>query len=153
MIIKYIKGDLLESDEGIIAHSGNIKGGFGSGVAGAIAKKYPEAREDYLAQYGRLTLGDNIYSYVDDMERLIIHMLCQPSYGYDGKKYVSYDAIDTSIKKLNGAAEIGNWRSIAFPLIGTKLGGGKWSIISTIIETNAKFFQPIVYSLDGVIPE
>jgi O-acetyl-ADP-ribose deacetylase (regulator of RNase III) len=53
---------------------------------------------------------------------------------------------------INNLAKIAKWRSVAFPLIGTGLGGGRWDVISAIIEANAKDFQPIVYSLDGVVP-
>jgi hypothetical protein len=38
-------------------------------------------------------------------------------------------------------------------LIGSGLAGGKWARISSIIETESKNFTPVVYLLDGVIPE
>ena len=37
---------------------------------------------------------------------------------------------------------------IAFPIIGASLGGGKWDIISAIIETELTNIQPYVYIID-----
>jgi hypothetical protein len=42
---------------------------------------------------------------------------------------------------------------IALPLLGAGLAQGKWSIISQIIEDEATDFQPIVYLMDGLIPD
>ena len=40
-----VKGDLLSVTEGVIAHGVNCRGAFGSGVAGAIARKFPWVRD------------------------------------------------------------------------------------------------------------
>ena len=48
-MIHYVKGDVLESREQIVAHGVNCTGHFGSGVAGAIKRKKPYIREQYLS--------------------------------------------------------------------------------------------------------
>jgi len=37
-MLNYIKGDVLDTNRSIIAHSCNNSGGYGSGVAGTIAR-------------------------------------------------------------------------------------------------------------------
>jgi hypothetical protein len=39
------------------------------------------------------------------------------------------------------------------PLIGAGLAQGKWSIISQIIEEEMTDVQPVVYLIDGIIPD
>ena len=156
MKIIYKTGDLLESGEKIIAHSCNIKGGFGSGVAGAIAKKYPHVKKSYmhLYNYGGATLGHiQIVDPLASEDVMVINMFCQPDFGYDGKRYVSYDAVDLALAKLDARAEVNCWNQIAFPLFGTHLGGGRWPVLAALLELHSKHFQPIVYTLDGKIPE
>ena len=43
-MIHYAKGDLFDTDHQIIAHGCNCRGGYGAGIAGQMAKKYPKAR-------------------------------------------------------------------------------------------------------------
>lgn len=146
--IVYIKGDLLESDESIIIHGCNIKGGFGSGVAGAIKNRYPKCRQTYLAAFnnGELTMG-GIVPYYDEVDnRLILNAITQPEYGYDGQKYVDYDAIRTAM--ILADETIGVGQRLAMPKIGAGLGGGDWNIISEIIEQCVINNTPIVYVID-----
>ena len=160
MQIIYKTGDLLEFGERFIAHSCNIAGGFGSGVAGAIAKKYPSVRTEYLDLYnhGSMNLGDIQICQPYNTNLRIINMFCQPNYGYDGKRYVSYDAVDLALAQLDECSEglevlQGSRINIAFPLFGTHLGGGRWPILAALLEMHSNNFQPIVYTLDGKIPE
>jgi len=156
MEILYKTGDLFESGEPVIAHSCNCAGGFGTGVAGAIAAKYPEVKKAYLHMYnyGGAVLG-RVQGVQTEIQGgpMILNMFCQKAYGYDGAKYISYDALDTAIRFMDAKALAMHWSAIAFPLIGTKRGGGRWPIIARILETHSINFQPIVYTEDGKIPE
>jgi O-acetyl-ADP-ribose deacetylase (regulator of RNase III) len=178
MKIIYKTGDLFKNNEKIIVHSCNILGGFGSGVAGVIAKLYPEVREEYIKEFNtnKLKLGSILWTKTKDGFVEIGNMMCQPTVkgmrglSHWGERHVSYDAVDDAFANLDdemrGKADFGktfkevinsknevNLFSVAMPLIGSALGGGSWSIISSIIEYRSKNFQPIVYTLDGKIPE
>lgn len=145
--ILYIKGDLLESSEHIVLHGCNNKGGFGSGFAGAVRSKYPECYTTYRAAFeqGKLSMGGIIVHHDALDDRYILNAITQPAYGYDGKKYVDYEAIKAAMIL---ADEITTTGRIAMPKIGAGLGGGDWDIISNIIETCVIINQPVVYTLD-----
>lgn len=54
--INYVKGNVLDDLESyteptFLIHVCNDCGGFGSGVAGAIAKRYPHVRDEYMNWY------------------------------------------------------------------------------------------------------
>lgn len=166
MKIIYKTGDLFANKEPIIVHSCNIQGGFGSGVAGVIARLYPESRQTYIEafQKGELELGKTIWSQTNT-GIFIGHMICQPTMGgpdadktHDrvNTRHVSYDAVDKAMRDLSfdfsKRADQKNQTNIAMPLIGSALGGGSWAVIAAIIEHRSKHFQPIVYTLDGNIP-
>ena len=44
-VIKEIQKDITTVEEGVVLHGCNCSGGFGSGVAGAIRKKWPDVYE------------------------------------------------------------------------------------------------------------
>lgn len=97
---------MFEGDEKLICHSCNILGGFGSGVAGEIARRYPYVRKAYLKSFnlGQLKLGAlQFVKKTDDFDdnSIICNMMCQPTYGGPGTRHVSYDAVDIAIKTLN----------------------------------------------------
>lgn len=147
--IKYKKGDILKALEtheiDIMGHGVNCQNGFGSGIAGQIAKKYPAIkREFHLAHdnfdYG---LGDCQLCCVEEgME--IANCYTQSNYGYDGKKYVSYDAIESSLKELHKHAK--RYRlTVGLPKIGCGLAGGNWNIVESIINEVFNDMEVTVY--------
>ena len=148
MKIQYIKGDLLKSNEPVIAHGCNAQGVMRSGIAKAIRAKHPIAYEDYVETYsdlgGYLPLGGVIKSYCAKHNRWILNIISQQDYGRDSNViYVSYEAIRMAIKKINTY----NFDRVAFPLIGAGLANGNWDTISSIIESEANF-TPVVYILE-----
>lgn len=148
MKIIYKTGNLLDATEPAIVHGCNAQGVMGSGVAKAIRDKWPEVYETYRLHHvtRRLWLGSVIR--VRTPEFVILNAITQHQYGRDGSKYVSYDAVAEAFSRIN---EMGDG-PVALPLIGAGLGGGKWSILSAIIEAECTSVQPVVYTLDGVIP-
>ena len=46
-MIRYVKGDITESNCDIICHQVNCRGAMNSGVAKAIREKWPEVYEQY----------------------------------------------------------------------------------------------------------
>ena len=68
-MVKLIKGNVFESNADIIAHGCNTMGGFGSGVAGQMAKIYPEVRQAYMSKYEKDGLWDRFNSSQQIMAR------------------------------------------------------------------------------------
>ncbi len=153
MNIIYKEGNLLDAPEVFIAHGCNAQGKFRSGVAGQIRDKYPLAYEKYMGMPKGL---GQVGFVVIDNTRVIINCITQQYYGYDGKKYVSYEALEHAVDCINSMAKGSQllrghcgfpeaMTTVAFPLIGAGLAGGQWEMIANIIENRAVFFQPVVY--------
>lgn len=154
MKIEYRTGDLfLDKDANHVIHCCNNKGRARSGFAGAVRLHYPKAFEDYERKFESigLTLGEIIVHEADN--RTLYHMIGQDNYGYDGKKYASYDAIALGFMTMDQLAATGLFDKLYMPALGAVLAGGRWSIIEAIIEEHSKHYQPIVYLLDGKKPE
>lgn len=170
MKIRYVTGNLLSADETVIVHGCNARGAYASGVAGVIRREWPFAYDAYRKAYGDRKCdffpGEVIWAFdVDgDMTRIVGNLITQHDYGQEpGRVYVSYDAVRMAFRTVNdfiastqdGIVQIANITplgAVAMPLIGTKLGGGLWEIISEIIERESTCFEPVVYTLDGKIP-
>jgi O-acetyl-ADP-ribose deacetylase (regulator of RNase III) len=135
-MVKLIKGNLFESDADIIAHGVNCVGGFRSGIAGQIAKLYPEVKEQYLKQHeiDGWKLGD--VQFVPTMDGTIIaNCATQKEYYPRDKVHADYYAIRSCMEQVKFFAQLGNQKnSIAIPKIGCGLAGGDWKIVSRILE-------------------
>lgn len=139
---------------------------MGSGVAKVLFERYPSIRVNYLAWYAAAQknkepfLGEIAYN--PNHPHHVINAITQRGYGYDGKLYADYEAIESCFKKLNAEAErrnaapnalYGVMHAVAMPLIGCGLAGGSWPVVSEIIERTSLNYQPVVYALDGIVPE
>ena len=143
MKIEYHTGDLFQCSETIICHGCNARGKMGSGVAKIIRERFPEAYHYYTHEHQEfgLKLGE-IYC-IETNEKIIINAITQAGYGYDGKQYTSYKAIESCVRQMSKKY---HGQRIAMPMIGAGLGGGDWDVISQIIEEDSTF-QPVVYKL------
>ena len=148
--IKYIKGDLLKSNEKIILHGVNTEGVMGAGIARAIKDMYPFAFNTYREEFeaGNLQLGRFHLARAHGHEGpTIINAVTQTLRSRrECLKPVSYDAIDQIFHDLNNLST----DRIAMPMIGAGLGGGDWNVISAIIERRAENYEPVVYILPGM---
>lgn len=149
MILK--RGNLFDTKCRLIAHGVNCMGGFGSGVAGQIARLYPFVREEYLRKFKEdgWKLGD--VQFVDLLNGVdheayqwrefttIANCATQFSYGRSGK-HVNYAALGVCLDKLMLYAKDNNV-SLAIPKIGCGLGGGDWRDVSSIIEEREALYE------------
>jgi O-acetyl-ADP-ribose deacetylase (regulator of RNase III) len=141
-MIAYLKGDLLESNVDYICHQVNCRGRMGSGIALRIRKKFPEVYRVYSERYEdalrvlrspEQMLGSADIVQIPGTNQHVVNMYSQRSYGYDGKCYTSYKAFKFILQELK--KDIPTDCTIGFPKgIGCGLGGGKWTIISKLIE-------------------
>lgn len=121
----------------IIVHGCNAQGRMGSGFAKELRERYPFAYQEYKTVHESegLKLGSTVY-YMANYNLVIANAITQEFYGYDGEKYISYDAIDTVFKDMNEfIAQTGRVTHLHFPKLGADLGGGNWDVISQIIDT------------------
>jgi len=141
MIKEYIKGSILDAPQKYIAHGVNCQNVMGSGVARVLFKEYPQVKVNYHRDCSyresknctkQKYLGHWHVGYAESPNgKMIFNLFTQEYYGYDNKKYVSYDALYDVFRSLKKQ----NWiNEIAIPKIGCGLAGGNWDIVSRIID-------------------
>lgn len=141
-MITYIKGDLLASDADFICHGVNCVGGFGSGVAGQIAKKFPHVKHAYLQKFGSdgWELGEVQFvkiNYRSDRPQTnamqyIVNCATQQEYYPRDRVHADYEAIEKCMNIVKQFAT--EKQTIALPLIGCGLAGGSWNIVEKILN-------------------
>jgi O-acetyl-ADP-ribose deacetylase (regulator of RNase III) len=126
-MLSYIRRNVVDVKMGIIAHGVNCNGALGSGVAGALRRKWPEVYYNFKSQpTGRRMLGEVRFVHINDMPGLIVaNCYTQESYGRDGKRYASLDAIEKALSKVFDYADMYDWW-VFMPRIGCGLGGLDW---------------------------
>lgn len=145
-MITYVKGDLLDAVEPVIAHGCNNKYVMRSGVARDIRTKWPEAYKVYK-EATVLTMGDIIPIFNCKSDKWVINAITQDGYGRDGKKYVCYDAVARCFKAINTFCGEMGYDIIAIPKIGAGLGGGNWDVIEEVILSKMTDTDVKVYVL------
>jgi O-acetyl-ADP-ribose deacetylase (regulator of RNase III) len=133
-MVHYVKGDLLTSDCQYICHQVNCQKKMGSGIAKQIREKWLAAYEIYMTEAKPEILGQIRFAFLrgNIPIQCVVHMFAQEYYGYDGRRYTSYDAFWTCLGEIH--ARVPKGKTIAFPqYIGCVRGGAKWNIIYTMI--------------------
>lgn len=149
--------DALEAgDINVLAHGVNCAGGFGSGIAGELARRFPLAKEGYMNNYtsGRWKLGHiQEVSIKNPVSCVILNCATQLNYGRDGRKYTDEAKV---ADVLSRAAEYCRTRDrkLGFPFIGAGLGGAdKDAVFLEMINIfNSKLYQDLdayLYILDA----
>lgn len=138
-----VYGDLIAlAEQGqfdFIVHGCNLHGTMGSGIARAIADRYPQALEaDRASMHLPHRLGTFTSVKVPGNELdhfVIINGYTQENYGTD-KRQVDYDAVRNVFRLIRSefSKELEAGAFIGYPLIGADRGGGDWEIISEIID-------------------
>lgn len=135
--------DITTVDFGVIAHGCNCSDGFGTGVAGAIKKKWPVVAERYheLMAGGNLSLLGSCQLVELDPDRLYIaNCFTQKFYGYNGGKFADIKAIMSSLEKAFRFADF-YCLPLYMPKIGCGRGGLKWEDIQPLINQMAEKYR------------
>lgn len=142
----YVHGDILDLQQGAIAHGCNCRGAFGGGVAGAIRSKYPQV----YAAFAENGIGEHLLGTtqaVDITDNLtIINCYTQLNFGGYGPNAI-VAALERSIY---AAAEIASgvygYDHLALPKIGSGLGGLDWDTeVAPVIQKIANSFGDLKF--------
>lgn len=163
--MKTIKGDLIKlAEEGkfnMIVHGANCFHTMKSGIAGQLAKKYPqvlEADRENSIHGDREKLGSWSECAIDTdtrMQRFVV-INAYTQYTFSREKDVfEYDAFQKFLNTFSKYARkytLSYWRRlhIGFPMIGAGLAGGDWNRISKMIE---KFAEDVKDYADVTVVE
>ena len=164
-MINFRNGNLLDADVEYICHQVNCQGRMGSGIAKSIRERWPVVYDEYRAKFDEMEeklievcgswesqvdisdvlLGDVQLVRVGD-NKTVVNLFAQQYYGYDGKRYTSYDGFWTCLGKIRETVPIG--AKIGFPdHIGCGLGGANWEVICTMIEEALNDYDVYIYKL------
>lgn len=143
-MIHYVQGDVTEAPHQVIAHGVNCTGHFGSGVAGAIKRRHPYVREQYLS-LDKHVLGT--CQFVEYRGQIWVNAHTQQDKGYDGRQYADLTAIGYCLSEIADYMEANNLTTIAMPKIGCGLGGLKWEQVSILVEGLLEKQEVFIYEL------
>lgn len=135
---KIVYGDLIgmgrRGDFDVIVHGANCQKKMGKGFALQVAKNFPEAFHADLARTDSAQdrLGDISFAKCSTpvASVYVVNAYTQLRYGRQGV-FVDIDAVCSSMTKVQ--QEFSGMR-IAYPMIGSGLAGGDWSVIEKIID-------------------
>lgn len=144
--MKIIKQNLLDIQEGIIAHSVNCSGVMGKGIALDIRKKYPVVYDEFIKFSKPNIYTPNLLGFCQIVKvspiLSIANLFTQVYYGkstpYMSICHACYSSIGEAVKQL---LEIGktNNHPIYIPRISSMNAGGNWEVIQLIIKDVEKF--------------
>ena len=160
----YLLGDIVNIQKkykiDYIVHQVNCQGKMGSGVAKRIKDEYPIVYKNYMAKCLSAENPENVYTTIQlvplydnytegGWNPQCCNFFSQFDYGYDGKRYTSYDAFWICLNRLKQCVPKDS--SIAFPAnIGCGLGGANWNIIlQMIIEVLGKDYEIYIVDYNG----
>lgn len=159
-----VQGDITQATENVIVHVVNCQGVMGSGVAAALKERFPglfSAYRQHWEEHGKENaLGTCcLYHHVEPDGRIITiaNLFAQKYYGYDGKRYMSYDALLTALEDMKQQAETwysehggnGNMVTYALPyLMGSHRAGGNWDIVMAMVKSVIGMNNTTIYRLN-----
>ena len=151
MSVYYKTGDLLKSDCTYLCHQVNCQARMGSGIAKSIKERWSAVYDMYMQVAAPNMLGhiQTVFVQGDNISvQGIINMFGQEYYGYDGKRYTSYDAFWSCLGEIKDKVKKGS--KIGFPAkIGCGLGGANWEVIKTMIEQAlGADYEVYIYTLE-----
>lgn len=136
--IRLVYGDAtnpMGSPPWIIAHIVNDRArAWHGGFAASLRKRYPEAQEDFIRQRtsGKSRLGENFVTELAP-DRAVVSMVAQAGYGPSKNPRLRYEALGVCLGQLATEAEKRGAR-VHMPRIGTGQAGGRWSVVSGLID-------------------
>jgi len=127
------RGNIFNSETGVVAHGVNIHGVMGAGIAKEVRQRHPDVYEIYKdhCRRGNLKTGMllPVFSEADESPRWIFNISSQDAPG----RHASYVWLEEGVRKSYEFLERQGLRGIAFPRIGAGIGGLEWERVEQII--------------------
>lgn len=159
--LRFVTGDLLQSDCDIIIHQANCFTRMRSGIAKSIVAKYPQAEkadnEFPIPSGDKGRLGNFSYAHIPTEGVTIVNLYGQYTYGTD-KVQTLYGKFEEALRKvMEGLATSPKHieayeadRSVFYKIglpyrIGCGLAGGDWNVVRTIIENVCHDYDVPIY--------
>lgn len=138
---------LIDGEVDFLLHVANCRGKMGSGIALEIKNRIPSAYFNYKYHekinskviLGEVSSGSNV-----------VNLHAQEYYGYDGKRYLDYEALAKCLEKTKGCLDkVGNEVKIGVPFkMGCDRAGGSWNIVVSMLEHYLQDYKVVVYDIN-----
>lgn len=154
-MIRYTKGNLLNSDAQALVNTVNTMGVMGKGIALQFKEAYPENFRVYKKACDNKELAPGKLLLVRELdlsgERVIINFPTKTQWWLKSK----YSYVEDGLKELARVIEEENIQSIAIPPLGCGNGGLKWEKVKALIEKYLTGLEAdiIVYEPNEAIKE
>lgn len=152
MKFEYLIGDVIKSDEPVIAHGCNTQGFMGSGIALQVAHTYPDAEVQYrkacLNREFVIGTAQAIWIKDHDAQRLLFNLGTQERTGPDARAWAIYLSFANMAERCY---RLGINR-VAIPRIGCGVGGMVWedsakAMSEAIEQSSGPYMTIAVYDL------
>jgi O-acetyl-ADP-ribose deacetylase (regulator of RNase III) len=135
--------NILYADEPLVGHCTNTRNTMNSGVAKALRDRFPEIYQSDRAAYlihgkellGRCEIVEVVTDKADTNIKFVANLYGQPNYGYDGSRFVDYEALYQSLERLKNYSRDAMINQIALPYkLASDRAGGHWPIVLEMIK-------------------
>jgi O-acetyl-ADP-ribose deacetylase (regulator of RNase III) len=138
-MINYTKGDLLKEYNqnacDCMAHCTNTCGVMGSGIALQIKNEMPAVFDAYKYHEECSGLKLGTISYAKIGKGIVVNLHAQNLYGYDGSRFVNYEAIYETLRQTKEVMLSKNLKTLGVPYkMACDRAGGDWRIIETMLN-------------------
>lgn len=130
-------GNLLDSDERVIAHGCNTMGAYGAGIAGQIARRWPQARRAYGEMLNRSEFRLGSAQLVDLLDgsstsenKFLFNLGTQRKPGRDASIW----GVFLSFANMAEVCAVSGFDRVAIPRIGCGIGGLSWIEVRPAIQ-------------------
>lgn len=141
-MIKYIDGNILDIEKGLICHQVNCRGVMEAGLAKQLKDKYPEVFSEYkefiYARKVHHIGGNQLLGAVNPVfinkDLIVINIFGQDTFGL-GMLHTDYTAIEKAFNYIEQTVAPIYDLPVYIPYgFGCGLGGGNWDIVKGILE-------------------
>lgn len=134
-MIRYIKGNLLDSEAEALVNTVNTVGVMGKGLALQFKERFPENYRLYreACQQEKLHVGEMFVTISNDLmgKKIIINFPTKTTW----RKPSSYQYIEDGLTALKKEIISRGIKSIAIPPLGSRNGGLDWNRVRIMIES------------------
>lgn len=134
-MIKYVSGNIFDSEAKVLVNPVNCDGVMGAGLALQFKKRYPESFEIYrqACLNQQVAIGAKLLITQDEYQGVPITIVHFPTKN-DWRKVSKMEYIETGLQKLKEEIIAQQWQSIAIPKIGCGIGSLEWRAVKYKIK-------------------
>lgn len=128
MPIKFVSGDLFQSDAQTIGHGCNSRGRMGAGIAVEFKRRYPVMFQEYRRRCHKSEFRPGVVYLYKDAAPWVLNLATQDSsYG------ATLEYVELCLRNFAEHYEEWGVTSLALPRIGAGLGGLDWDDVKSLL--------------------